>query len=168
MLKLSVVFCFLVLAFNVLIVNLAFAQDSTPSSTSAINFEGVSPSNVVSRLSERISLFFKFSSKDKVNYQKKLTEKRLAELKYAVDNEKGDLVEELASRYSTYVGRLTDMVVENKMTDKKQELIDMYDQHYNVVVELDKKFEANSGLWLMMEHDKNYLKIYSEQLKNLK
>lgn len=157
-----------VLLFNISFTGSVFAAEGTSSSQAATVLEDENISNVVDRLFEKISMIFKFSSKDKVDYQKKLTEKRLAELKYAIQNDRGELIEELSSRYSTYLGNLTEMVIKNNMTDRKQEFLDMYDRHYQVVDQLDTRFESNSGFWLLMEHNKNYARIYSDQIKAIK
>ncbi len=169
--NLKLFLCSLLFLFTLSLLNANFANASdiaaTESSSQSATIENVHLSNIVDRLVERITMLFKFSTTDKINYQMQLTEKRLGELDYAVVNDRGDLIEELSSRYSTYVGNLTEMIVKNKALDKKQSVLDMYNRHSKIVDELDKKFEANSGLWLLMEHDKNYLKIYSDQLKDL-
>ena len=112
-------------------------------------------------------MFFKFSQKDKINYQQELTEKRLAELKYVIDSDKGDMIEDTSSRYSTCLGNLTEAVVKNKATDKKQELLTMYENHAKVLENLISQMEVESGFWLLLKHDINYIKIYSDQIKAL-
>lgn len=145
----------------------AFAEDQGSVSASlTIKVDRVA--NLQDRLFERITSFFKFSNQDKYSYQKTLTEKRLAELKYITDNNQGDQLEELSSRYSTYLGQLTELVLKNQMKDKKQELLDMYSNHLQVLEELAKSYDSNTGLGMLMQHDINYVKIYSGQINDLK
>lgn len=124
--------------------------------------------NIRERLAERITLFFKFSPVEKVNYQKLLAEKRLAELQYVIESKKGDLIEETSSRYSTYLGRLTNQLVFSKVTNKKEEILKMLDLHSQVVEELTAKIDRNSGFWLLLQHNTNTIKLLSDQIKNLK
>lgn len=141
-------------------------QGGTPSATFKV--EGVS--NVIDRLKEKIDLFFKFSSEDKISYQTKLVEKRLAELEYIINSGQGDMVEEVSSRYSTYVGRLSSMILENnqdKMKGKKEEFIRMYDRHLKVLDRLERNFEFGTGLWRLVEYDIDTVKIFSGKIRSI-
>lgn len=124
--------------------------------------------NIRERLSERIALFFKFSPEEKINYQKSLAEKRLSELQYVIDNKRGELIEEASSRYSTYLGRLTNLMVSKRDFRKRDEILNMLEQHSKVVEELTSKIERDSGFWLLLQHNANSIKLYSDQIKNFK
>jgi len=162
--------CVIILILNTYgVINVALA-DNTDLSSDVVVATDMHIANVVDRIREKITLFFKFSNRHKVDYQKDLTEKRLVELKYVVENMEngtGDRIEELSSRYTTYLGYLTEMVVKNKMVDKKQKLLDMYETHAKIIEQLITKVDIDSGFWLLLQHDKNYLKIYSDQIKGL-
>lgn len=123
--------------------------------------------NIRERIQERINLFFKFSNDAKADYQKELAEKRLAEVFYVVESEKGDFIEETTSRYSTYLGRLTETLVKNKLASKKDDTLKMLDEHKMVLNELVKYFESNSGFWLLIMHNINSIDIYKSQLEKL-
>lgn len=123
--------------------------------------------NIKDRIGERINLFFKFSDEAKADYQKELAEKRLAEVFYVVENKKGDFVEETTSRYSTYLGRLTETITKSQLSNKKEETLRMLDDHKKVLNELVKYFEANSGFWLLVQHDINSIELYREQINKL-
>ncbi|MFH1407550.1 MAG: DUF5667 domain-containing protein [Patescibacteria group bacterium] len=123
--------------------------------------------NLRDRLRERITLFFKFSNSGKVDYQQYLVQKRFAELKYVIENGRGDLIEDTSSRYSTYLGRLTNLIVKNKMVDKKGETIKMFESHLPILEDLSSDQEYNSGFWLLLQHDINYLKLYADQIENV-
>ncbi|MFC1625827.1 DUF5667 domain-containing protein [Patescibacteria group bacterium] len=123
--------------------------------------------NLRDRLWERITLFFKFSNSDKLDYQQYLAQKRFAELKYVIDNGQVDLIEDTSSRYSTYLGRLTNLIVKNKMVDNKEETLKMLESHLPILEDLSSHQEYNSGFWLLLQHDINYLKLYVDQIKNV-
>lgn len=147
-------------------ISVTFAQkkDSTASS-GVMQVEQVA--NLRDRIWERITLFFKFSNNDKVGYEKYLVQKRFAELKYVIDDGQGNMIEETSSRYSTYLGRLTDRIVRNKMVDKKEEVLKIFESQLPVLEELLSRQEYNSGFWLLLQHDVNYLKLYIDQIKNV-
>lgn len=142
----------------------AVNQETSPSSKLV---EVTRVADLKDRIWERITLFLKFSQKDKINYQQQLAEKRLAELKYVIDSDRGDMIEETSSRYSAYLGRLTEAVLQNKITNKKQELLSMFENHAEILDELIGKVNVDSGFWLLLKHDINYVKIYSDQIKSL-
>ncbi len=119
------------------------------------------------KLKEKITLFLKFDKKNKVDYYEYLAEKRLAEIAYAVESNNIDLVEPTASRYSTYIGILTSFVDKNKVTDKKDDLVKMFEKHDRVLTDLQKKFKFESGWWLAIQHDINNTRIFSDKIKSL-
>lgn len=117
------------------------------------------------KLQERLLLMLKFSKQAKANYYQYLVEKRLAELTYVIENKNVNLVEELASRYSTYVGVLAQYVATNKITTKNKDLLAMFDKHAYLISELQKNFPFESGWWLAIQHDINSLKLFAAILK---
>ena len=142
--------------------NIIFAQES---SEAAVKIEKVS--NIRDRLFEKITLFFKFSNEKKLDYYIYLQEKRLADLKYAIDNDDGDLIEELSSRYSTYLGTMTNFLIEKKLNYKKEEILKMMENHSRIIENLQKNFTFESGFWLLLQHDINTLKIFSDKLQQI-
>lgn len=154
----------LVLFISQLSVTFAQAKDSTASS-GIIQVERVANSR--DRIWERVTLFFKFSTNDKADYEKYLVEKRFAELKYAFDNGLGDYIEESSSRYSSYLGRLTELVVKNKMVDKKEEILKMFSIQMPLLEELLASQEYESGFWLLLQHNINYLRLYRDQINSI-
>ena len=155
-------FTFLILA-NVVLVN---AQAKSPqASESAMKIDRIS--NIRDRLFEKIALFFKFSKEDKLNYYIYLQEKRLADLNFAIDQDHGDLIEELSSRYSTYIGNMVNFAVENKISNKKDGITKMMEIHKKIIGDQQKKFPFESGFWLLLQHDINTLKIFSDKLQQI-
>lgn len=123
--------------------------------------------NIFEKLKEKITFFFKFSKKDKFNYQKFILEKRLAELKYVVDSKEWQPIEETSSRYATYLGKFNEFVLKSNLGNKKEEILKVYDRHGKILEELQRNFKFESGWWLLLQHDINSTKIFSEQIKSL-
>ncbi|OGE36526.1 hypothetical protein A3E45_01235 [Candidatus Daviesbacteria bacterium RIFCSPHIGHO2_12_FULL_43_11] len=134
--------------------------------SSAIKVEKLA--NVIDRLGEKIQGFFKFSSEDKVNYQKELLERRFAELLFVIDNGQGDLIEEVSGRYATYVGRFADDLISKKVSPQSDKYLTMFENHMKILPVLRDHFPANSGFWLLLQHDINTVQIFSDKTKNFK
>jgi len=138
------------------------AQENTPSPNIEVNHVA----RGFEKVAEKLTLLSKLSKKSKANYHTYLLEKRLAELHYAVNNNV-DLVEETASRYSSYAGRLSGHLIKNKLTDNKEEILNMYERHSQVIENLQQNFEYDSGWWLAIQHDRNVLKEFAAKLQNI-
>lgn len=161
--KILLVFFISVFFLNTITVN---AQGKIKqSSESAVKVDRIS--NIRDRLFEKISLFFKFSQEQKLDYLIYLQEKRLADLKYAIDNDNGDLIEELSSRYSTYLGKMVNFMSEKKLSYKKEEVLKMMENHKVILDTLQKNFKFESGFWLLLQHDINTIKIFSDKVKQI-
>lgn len=115
------------------------------------------------KIVEKLTLFVKFNKSDKLDYQEYLLEKRLAELKFAVENDI-DLVEETASRYSTYAGSLTNFIVSNEIENEKKRILETFDKHSSIISSLRDKFGFESGWWLAIQHDVNTIEILREKI----
>lgn len=126
-------------------------------------------SNIRDRLFERINVFLKFSSTEKAQYQKVLSEKRLAELVYVVNNEDWNFIEDVSSRYASYQGRLTDTIISNKLIDQKDDLLGMLNEHQKVLNLLLSKMDSDKSFWMLVKHDFNtneiLMKNVQDQLK---
>jgi len=116
---------------------------------------------------EKIILFSKFSKKSKLTYWEHLVEKRLAEVKYVLVSNQINSLEPTTSRYSTYLGRLSEFALKHKIVDKKDELLKIYSEHQQILADLQKDFEFNCGWWIMLENDINVNKIFTEKVQAL-
>lgn len=163
--KVTFILICLVFVFVISNSNKIYAESS---STVSANIKVDHLSSGLDRLGEKIGYFFKFSNQAKLDYQAWLLEKRLAEIQFAVEQNKVDNLEEVASRYSTYAGKLTDFAIANKMVSSKDKLLLLYQRQAQVVENLQRKYEFLNGWWIMLEHDINSLKIYGDQINNLK
>lgn len=121
----------------------------------------------IEKLKEKISLFLKIDKKRKADYLQFLAEKRLAELSYVIETDDINKIEETASRYSTYIGNFTNFVAEKKVSDKSDEIVDMFNRHAAVIDNLQAKFEFESGWWLALQQAEDATKIFSDKIKDL-
>ena len=119
---------------------------------------------VVAKVIERINLMTRFSVESKARYWQKLTDIRLAELKMEVDENNVDLIEETASRYSTYLGNYSEFVMSRKIESQKDTILAQFESHTDILTKLRDKFEYDSGWWLMIQHDINTIKIFKDRL----
>lgn len=162
--RVRLVLIFSFLFFSFLSVPLVSAQDES-ATASAIKVGHVA--GRPEKLREKLILFFKFNKKDKADYYQFLAEKRIAELAYVIESNQIDLVEPTASRYSTYIGTLTDFVTKNNITAKKEDLIEMFERHQKVVGKLQEEFKFESGWWLALQHDINTARLFKEKVEKL-
>ena len=135
-----------------------FAQNKIPADHVAVGFE---------KLKEKITLFCTFSKSGKTKYQILLTEKRLAELKYAVDSEQIDLIEKTSSRYATYVGKLTNYIIKNNQVSFQKELNSLFEMHKGTLEIMRNKFIYDSAWWLMLQQDIDTVNIFQIKLNSL-
>ncbi|KKU10929.1 MAG: hypothetical protein UX13_C0001G0020 [Candidatus Woesebacteria bacterium GW2011_GWB1_45_5] len=144
-----------------------FVLLSSPSSVLAeydFNTTVQGKSSVWGRVGEKAGLFLKFSKNSKAVYWRKLLDIRLAELKYSVEDDKIDFVEETASRYSTYLGHYTNYLAKKNLTGEKDITLSMFAKHQGILSSLRDKFEYDSAWWLSIQHDINTIDILKAKL----
>lgn len=147
-----------VAAFLLLSTRTAFADDPNIVSVNRV-------SSRIERLGEKVALFFKFTPKDKLSYDRYLTEKRLAELKFAVDKKEFDGVEELSSRYLTYLQVLEDMTGKYNIAGENAKTVEMAKKHLEVMKSIQSNFPVNSGWWLSTQWSVDTLNGLPTKLK---
>ncbi len=116
------------------------------------------------RLEEKIFERLQFNNEAKVKYYQDLVQKRLAELKYIVDNKYLDEVERSTQRVSYQEGILTDYVVNRKLNNKKQDLTDLFKKDKNILEVLRDKYPANSSFWMLVQHSINSIDLNLQKL----
>jgi len=109
---------------------------------------------VLAKLVEKVTLYTKLGKPAKARYMERLLDKRLAELAYVVENDR-DAIEPSASRYSSYIGNLTNYMVKNNLTGEKEGALALYAEHHEVLLKLRDNFEWDSGWWLAIQHAVN-------------
>ncbi len=138
--------------------NLAFAQTS-PVNSSVSAMAVATPthlSSFIDRVKEKIIMFFQFSAEAKTNYQLQLVDERLNDLVYVVNTKQGDLIEEMSSRYETYVNKLGELAVSGKVNNTL--IIAELNKNIQTLESLNSQFESNNAFWLLTMHDINSTK----------
>lgn len=143
-----------------------FAQVSTPSAS--INYESVNPKNGASynikRLKENINLFiFSFFPTREAGIYNDLTSKRLAKLKYVVDQKDGAYMEQTSIRYFTSAGQLTEYVL-SKTPERKEETKQLLSGQPVSIEQLEKSYDDTTAEWRFLKQDADNLKIYISKL----
>lgn len=116
------------------------------------------------RLEEKFLEKFQFNSGAKEKYYQDLVQKRLAELKFVIDNNYLDEVEKSSQRVSYQVGILTDYIVREKLDSNKSTVIDLYNKDKLILEKLRDKYHSNSSFWLLVQHIINSLDINLQKL----
>lgn len=131
----------------------------------------VTPNNYIfyslTRLTEKGLIFTKISKESKVDYFKKLTLKRLAELKYVVDNKLLGEIQQSSQRLSYQIGILSDYLStnQNQLFKQKPDTKNLLNSYKELLANLRDKYPANSSYWMLIQHDINSLDINLEKLK---
>jgi len=103
------------------------------------------------RLGEKVNQFIvsSFKQQEKVPYLIKLTDRRLAELYYVIENSKGSYLETSSSRYVTYIGYLVEEVSKNKgVAPQIKKAIEV---HPNVLTKLRNKYPSGTAEWRFVQ-----------------
>lgn len=137
-------------------------------STPSVKVKVEKVSNVMDRFKEKITLFFKFRSEDKLSFQQQLVEQRLGELDYVIKSGQGDFIEEVSSRYSAYVGRYGEAILSSNNITQKEQALEMFKNHPQILALMRDNFPANSSFWMLLQHDINTIQIYTDKIKNSK
>ncbi len=119
------------------------------------------------KINEKIGLLFKFSNDEKFSYQQQVLERRMGELEYVVNDGQGDLIEEVSSRYGTYLGNFSDFAINNKMKNQKESLTNMYDEHLKLLTYFQQRVGTGTGWWILLQHNINLANQYKSQVQAL-
>lgn len=125
------------------------------------------PSNHFDRLIEKIILFTKFNEQSKAEYMMSLLDKRLADLNFVVTKDRGNLIEEISSRYASFTGELGNYFLENNLKNKKLNLIKKFEIHKKVLIKIQKPYSSDSPFRMLLQHDINTINIIRDKLERL-
>lgn len=150
-------------------VTTVLAEDASPSATEVV-YEKVNPNDGFSYLTKRFGekiklILFSVSANSKENFYKELVNRRLAELKFIIDNKDVNNFEIATIRYSTTVGEWTEHILAKKLDDKKKPAIEVLSTHTPVVEQLMQGFDGTTAEWRFVKQDADYIKIYSAKLE---
>lgn len=120
----------------------------------------------VKRLVEKGTLLIKFSKTSKADYYRDLTLKRLAELKYVVENKLLSEVQQSTQRFSYQTGILSDYISTNKeLLKREQDTQDFLVRSKDLLGGLRDKYTSNSSFWMLVQHSINSIDLNLEKLK---
>jgi len=157
--------------FTIAILCLFSSFASAVNAVDNIAYEQINPSNSYSynlkRLKEKISLvFFYRTPVKKVNFLKTLFSRRIAELKYTVDNKDIVNIQTASQRYSTTAGQMTEIVTKNNLNSEKEYLKNLFSEQVSLIEKWQAVYKYDSAEWLFLKWDIDYLKLYSEKLSS--
>lgn len=116
------------------------------------------------RLWEKIRERLNFNNEVKYGYYKSLSEFRMSELGFVVKNKRLGEVERASQRFAFYAGTLTEHLMKYGTKGQKDEIRSKFKSFVTPLDELRDNFPANSSFWMLVQHDINSLKEYSEKL----
>jgi len=122
-----------------------------------------SSSYLFKRLGEKVKWFFTFNQKSKFEYQKRLVETRLSELKSLVENDKTDQIEDAGQRFAYQVGIQTETVKNNDQY--KKGVVELYSKYIPLLEKLRDHYPANKTYWLVLQQDIDTLNILAGVLR---
>lgn len=142
-----------------------FADDEFLILTETQKIYSDNPFYPVKRLWEKMALKMLFLSDAKVNYEKKLLNKRFSELKYSVENNLLDEIQRTSERFSYQAGIYSDKVRFYGDERFKQKVIQEFAKYASDAAILRKQVPEGSFTRLI-QYDIDTLNILSDQLKN--
>lgn len=142
-----------------------FADDEFLILTETQKIYSDNPFYPVKRLWEKMALKMLFLSDAKVNYEKKLLNKRFSELKYSVKNNLLDEIQRTSERFSYQAGIYADRVRFYGDERFKQKVIQEFAKYASDAAILRKQVPEGSFTRLI-QYDIDTLNILSDQLKN--
>lgn len=141
-----------------------FAQ--TPESFGLIPQETLpgSPDYNLKRMKEKISGFFKFSKKAKINYRRDLLERRVSEYVSLIENKNQLDIANSSQRIAYEAGILTN-ISESESIDTKMGVVELFEKYKPILAKMRDNFPANSPSWLLSQQDVDTFNILSDRLK---
>lgn len=160
----SFIFFFLICTFLFGEVN----AQQTIGTTIEVTYESVNPPDglpfLLKRVKEKIGLFFSLSNESKINNYKKLTEIRLAELKFIIEKKQMGYFEQSTQRYFTTVGQLTALVISKNVKNQYNPIREELLSHIPVLTKLRDSYDFDTAEWRFVEDDINYIKGYIDKI----
>ncbi|MBI2596882.1 hypothetical protein HYW41_01885 [Candidatus Daviesbacteria bacterium] len=117
------------------------------------------------RLWEKITERFQFNNDAKFRYSSSLIDKRVSELIFVIKDKRLDEVQRSSERLAYQVGVLTEFLIKQKSSQEKEQLRAKINGFLPALSELRDAYPANSSYWMLVQHDINSFKEYSEKLK---
>lgn len=120
----------------------------------------------VKRLFEKVIVVTKLSKESKANYFKDLTLKRVAELRFVVENKLLGEVERASQRVAYQIGILTDYINTDKDLEARSVAVkDLFESYITFLERLRDEYPANSSYWLLIQQDIDSINLNLQKLK---
>lgn len=156
-------------ALSIILSLLIFAPSRLAKELNSVSYEKTNPSDNYSydikRLKEKLSLtFFYRSPNKKVKFLKVLFDRRMAELKYVIDNKEASFLEDASQRYSATAGKITEVIIANNLQSEKEAIKNLFQEQITWLEQLQTAYIYDSAQWMFVKWDIDYLKLYIEKL----
>ncbi len=147
----------LIIILSVFVISLLLSQTAGPDAPLLFGLK---------RIQEKAFLSMKSSPADKVDYMSSLLESRLSELQNQVNNQSYGYILPSASRYSAIAGQITDLVIDNNLTEKAESLKKQFLSHQKILDAIYVKYPKNTDNmeYKYIQDDYNYLGLYLDKL----
>lgn len=128
------------------------------------------PFFALKRVQENVFFKFKSTPAQKVDYMSNLLQTRLEELQNIVKNKSYNHILNASLRYSTLAGRITEEIIANNLTDKKEAVKNMFTAHQKLLDDLYVAYPKNTDNleYKYIQDDFNYLGLYLDKLSQAK
>lgn len=150
----------LIIILTLFILSLLLAQKASPN---------LPPFFGLKRLQEKVFLKLKSTPEDRVDYMSSLLDLRLEELQNVFNAKSYGYILPSALRYSTLAGQITDLIVDNNLTDKVGTIKNQFLNHQKIVDALYVAYPKNTDdwEWKYIQDDFNYLRLYLDKLAKM-
>lgn len=131
--------------------------DQNPSDPGSISF-------LISRLFEKVSEKILFLEDSKVNFSKKILNKRFSELVYLAEKKDTEQIQRSSERFAYQAGLLADLIKDQPIAEKEK-VVSLFNSYKDDLNKIKHNYEQDSGYWILMLHDINTLSILTARLE---
>lgn len=121
-------------------------------------------SYLIGRLIEKVSEKIIFMEDSKINFSKKMLNKRFSELVYLVEKKDTEQLQKSSERFAYQAGILADLV-KDQPPNEKEKVIRLFNSYKNDLNKIKHNYDQDSGYWILILHDINTLDILTARLK---
>lgn len=151
----------LIIILSIFAVSLLLSRNANPDNPSFFGLK---------RTQENVFLSLKSDPKSKVNYLSNILNSRLKEFENVIKNESYGYMWTSSLRYSTFAGRITDLIIANNLTDIVEPIKKQFEEHKK---KLDIMYVAypkntNNVEWKYILDAINYLNVYLDKLSKIR
>lgn len=122
------------------------------------------------RAQENVFLGLKTDPRSKVNYLSSILDSRLKEFENIINNKSNKYIWNSSLRYSSFAGQITDLIIENNLTDMVDPYKNQLEDHKKKLDELYVAYPKNTDdvEWKYILDAINYLNAYLDKLAQVR